>query len=59
MSEIEVQNVDRFLKSNLERLVGYLDVHSYSQMWFIPWAYTKEKAKDYDELVSMDTETVI
>lgn len=52
MSEIEVQNVDRFLKSEQKRLVGFLDVHSYSQMWMIPWGYAKENIKDYDELVS-------
>ena len=52
MSEIEVQNVDRFLKSEKKRLAGFLDVHNYSQMWMIPWGYTKENIKDYDELVS-------
>ena len=52
MSENEVQNVERFLKSEQKRLVGFLDVHSYSQMWMIPWGYAKENIKDYDELVS-------
>ena len=56
MSENEVQHVDRFLKSQLKRLVGYLDVHSYSQLWLIPWGYAKENVKDYNELVSVDTE---
>lgn len=51
MSESEVQHVDRFLKSELNNLVGYLDVHSYSQLWLIPWASKKEKVKDYDALV--------
>ena len=52
MSENEAQNVDRFLKSEKERLAGFLDVFNYSQMWMIPWGYTKENIKDYDELVS-------
>ena len=52
MSETEVQNVDRFLKSEQKRLVGFLDVHNYSQMWMIPWGYTQEYIKDYAELVS-------
>ncbi len=52
MTENEVQNIDRFLKSEKKRLVGFLDVHNYSQMWMIPWGYTKENIKDYDELVS-------
>ncbi|XP_020607129.1 carboxypeptidase A2-like, partial [Orbicella faveolata] len=55
MSENEVQNVDRFLKSEQKRLVGFLDVHNYSQMWMIPWGYAKENVKDYDELVSNST----
>ena len=55
MSENEVQNVDRFLKSEQKRLVGFLDVHNYSQMWMIPWGYAKENVKDYDELVSNNT----
>lgn len=55
MSENEVQNVDRFLKSEQKRLVGFLDVHNYSQMWMIPWGYAMENIKDYDELVSDNT----
>ncbi|KAJ7370293.1 corticosteroid- binding protein [Desmophyllum pertusum] len=51
MCENEVQNVDRFLKSQQKRLVGFLDVHNYSQMWMIPWGYVKENIKDYDELI--------
>jgi len=53
MSENEVQHVDRFLKSQLKRLVGYLDVHSYSQLWLIPWGYAKENVKDYNELMAI------
>lgn len=55
MSEKEVQIVARFLNSHQQKLVGYLDVHSYSQLWLIPWGYAKEKVKDYDELVSVQT----
>lgn len=55
MSENEAQNVDRFLKSEQKRLVGFLDVHNYSQMWMIPWGYAMENIKDYDELVSKST----
>ena len=55
MSEKEVQIVARFLNSHQQKLVGYLDVHSYSQLWLIPWGYVKEKVKHYDELVSVQT----
>ena len=51
MSESEVQHVARFLESQGKRLVGYLDIHSYSQIWMFPWGYTKKRSRDYDELV--------
>lgn len=30
----------------------YLTLHSYSQMWLVPWGYTYSKPSDYSELVS-------
>ncbi|XP_068712934.1 carboxypeptidase A2-like [Montipora foliosa] len=51
MSEKEVQSINRFLKSEVRRIAGYLDVHSYSQLWMIPWACDTTKVKDYDELI--------
>ena len=51
MSEREVQNVANFLQSQGQRLVGYLDIHSYSQILMFPWGYTKRWNKDYAELV--------
>ena len=51
MSENEVRSVARFLESQGQRLVGYLDIHSYSQILMFPWGYTKIRSKDYDELV--------
>ena len=52
-SEVEIINVANFLKSKDNRLVGYLDIHSYSQLWMIPWGYTKEATEDNKELVSI------
>lgn len=51
MSEREVQSVANFLQSQGHRLVGYLDIHSYSQILMFPWGYTKRRIKDYEELV--------
>ena len=51
MSEREVQNVANFLQSEKHRLVGYLDIHSYSQILMFPWGYTKRRNKDFQELV--------
>lgn len=31
----------------------YLTLHSYSQMWLVPWGYTYAKPSDYWELASV------
>lgn len=51
MSEREVRSVANFLQSQGQRLAGYLDIHSYSQILMFPWGYTKRRNRDYEELV--------
>ncbi|KAK2571115.1 Carboxypeptidase B2 [Acropora cervicornis] len=51
MSEVEVQSVAKFLESQRDRLVGYLDIHSYGQMILFPWGYTRDPADDQKELI--------
>jgi len=46
-SEVEVLNVANFLAS-IPKLEGYINFHSYSQLWMFPWAYTTTPAPDYD-----------
>ena len=53
MSEKEVRNVANYLESQRNRLIAYLDVHSYGQLWMFPWGFTAQHVKDYDELVSV------
>ena len=53
MSEKEVKFLNGYLNSEAKRLVGYLDVHSYSQFWMIPWGSDMRNVADYDELVSL------
>lgn len=48
-SEVEVKNVAEYLRKN--RPVGYMDIHSYSQLWMTPWGYTERKTRDHKELV--------
>lgn len=31
----------------------YLTLHSYSQMWLVPWGYTYSKPSDYSELANV------
>ncbi|XP_020913424.2 carboxypeptidase B [Exaiptasia diaphana] len=50
-SEIETRNVADFMKRLGQRLKGYMDIHAYSQLWMIPWGYTKTPTKDHRELM--------
>lgn len=50
-SEIEVLNVARYLYKNRHNLIGYMDIHAYSQLWMTPWGYTRTLPKDYNEMV--------
>lgn len=44
-------HVARYLYKNRHNLVGYMDVHAYSQLWMTPWGYTQTYPKDYAEMV--------
>lgn len=35
-----------------------MSLHSYSQMWLIPWSYTKSKVKDYEDLMYLAEKAV-
>nr|XP_034178433.1 carboxypeptidase B-like [Osmia lignaria] len=41
-----------YILANKEKIRMYLTLHSYSQMWLVPWGYTYSKPSDYSELVS-------
>ncbi|XP_044172005.1 carboxypeptidase A2-like, partial [Acropora millepora] len=58
MSEKEVKFLNGFLNSEAKRLVGYLDVHSYSQFWMIPWGSDMRNVADYDELIRISRKIV-
>ncbi|XP_060564149.1 carboxypeptidase B-like [Ruditapes philippinarum] len=45
-SEVEVKGVADFL-SKIENLKGFIDFHSYSQLWMSPWGYTKKRPEDF------------
>eukprot|EP01099_Mayorella_cantabrigiensis_P004398 TRINITY_DN3300_c0_g2_i1.p1 TRINITY_DN3300_c0_g2~~TRINITY_DN3300_c0_g2_i1.p1 ORF type:complete len:417 (+),score=92.26 TRINITY_DN3300_c0_g2_i1:47-1297(+) len=38
-SEVETKTVSNYLAS-IPKLVGYINFHSYSQLWMYPWGYT-------------------
>ncbi|KAJ7377899.1 corticosteroid- binding protein [Desmophyllum pertusum] len=49
-SEVEVLSVARYLYSNRHNMIGYMDIHAYSQLWLTPWGYTRSYPRDYKEM---------
>jgi len=45
-SEIEVKTVGLYIK-NQGNFKGYINFHSYSELWMSPWGYTSQMPKDY------------
>lgn len=45
-SEPEVEGVANFL-STIKNLKGFIDFHSYGQLWMGPYGYINELPKDY------------
>lgn len=50
-SEVEVRNVARYLYKNRQNLIGYMDIHAYSQFWMIPWGYKRAYPDDNGEMM--------
>ncbi|XP_025409670.1 carboxypeptidase B-like [Sipha flava] len=50
-SEPETRAVSDFLLDHRDRIQVYLTLHSYSQMWLVPWSHTKKLADDYDDMM--------
>ncbi|XP_068082032.1 carboxypeptidase B-like [Anabrus simplex] len=49
-SEPETRAMAEFLMAHREQIKIYLTLHSYSQMWLVPWGYKNEKPKDYYDM---------
>ncbi|KAH3722336.1 carboxypeptidase B-like [Dreissena polymorpha] len=47
-SEVEVKGVANFLQG-IKGLKGFIDFHSYSQLWMSPWGYTKKLPTDFKQ----------
>lgn len=48
-SEIEVSTLQDTICGLNHTIVGYVDFHSYSQLWMSSWSYTDEVSPDYDQ----------
>jgi len=46
-SEPETKAMADFILTRKDQIKIYLTLHSYSQMWLVPWGYKNEKPKDY------------
>jgi hypothetical protein len=51
-SEPEVQGIKAQIEAiGGENIVLYMDVHSYSQFWLVPWSGTTSKPSDYTQMM--------
>lgn len=48
-SEPEVQAVQSYICSHNSTIRGYINFHSYAQLWMSNWGYTDAKSPDYDK----------
>jgi len=46
-SEVELQAVSNYIKNKAPFYQGYINFHSYSQLWMSPWGWTTDLPKDY------------
>ena len=50
-SEPEVQAVSNYISQNPEMYDFYVTMHSYSQLWMLPYGYTDDFPHNYDNMV--------
>jgi len=46
-SEVEIQIVQSFICDNNSTIVGYINFHSYDQLWMSNWGYTDDLPADF------------
>ncbi|CAA9994178.1 unnamed protein product [Nesidiocoris tenuis] len=57
-SEPETRAMSDFIMDHSEQMKAYLTLHSYSQMLLLPWGYTKQNPKDYDDLMYLGRKAI-
>ena len=45
-------NLNEFLQFS-SRIISYLSIHAYAQMWLLPYAYKKELSPHYKDLMKV------
>ncbi|XP_071488106.1 carboxypeptidase B-like [Diadema antillarum] len=56
-SEVEVEAVANFLQSGIN-FRGFIDFHSYSQLWMTPYGWTTDLPKDYSKQIAQAEQSV-
>jgi carboxypeptidase A2 len=57
-SEPETRAMSNFILSHKDEIKVYLTMHSYSQLWLVPWGYKTEKPADYYDLYVLAEQAV-
>jgi len=57
-SEVEVRMVSQYL-GTIPNLKGYIDFHSYSELWMSPWGYTTSLPKDFTKQNDLSRRCVV
>ncbi|XP_015609902.1 carboxypeptidase B [Cephus cinctus] len=57
-SEPETRAMADYILANRQNIKMYLTLHSYSQMWLVPWGYTKSRPSDFSELANVARKAV-
>ncbi|XP_033208198.1 carboxypeptidase A2-like isoform X2 [Belonocnema kinseyi] len=52
-SEPESRAISDYIMTNKKHIRAYFTLHSYSQMWLLPWGYTHAKPSDYLDLMNI------
>ncbi|XP_071439408.1 carboxypeptidase B-like [Hetaerina americana] len=52
-SEPETRAIADFLMNNRDKFKVFISLHSYAQMWLLPWGFTKTAPDDYNDLMEM------
>lgn len=52
-SEPESRALANFMLKQRSKLAMYISLHSYSQMWLLPWGFSEARPEDFSELYSL------
>ncbi|XP_014667238.1 PREDICTED: carboxypeptidase B-like [Priapulus caudatus] len=52
-SEVETRNIRDYILPIAKDIKAFITIHSYTQLWLIPWGYTTGLPSDYDDLYDL------